>query len=538
MKNSVRKLQIPLVFFAQFLILFQNNRLEPEKHHDGLIFAGAVAVSEGLVPNRDFFSQYGPITSQVQGLFLHFMSAELLDVRMLMSILISVNGAIVYYFVSRLWGVTIAVLATLLWLLQLSARLPWPSILSSTMVLLVFLLLIQPKKDEPVLSHGRIRIATAGILLGITPFVRVHNIVFILLLLLALTVWGPSRKYFLSLFSWATLSFSMYVLMMFFNGSLFDYVYESVTWPLARYGSPEISKSYVVGALWYPVVTLAVFAYLFWIRVYFKLESPVRKIVVLFVSLLVWVAISFSFILKRDGYLSLRNPKILYLDFSYNIVHFMGYFAAGALVFAIVRTFLRRGTETLVLLNLGLGLGTLTQLYPLYDEVHLWFIAPVLMVCSAIGLSNFKLPDAIIKKSAVFFVPPLIILSALVIQDWNQPRVSFNSPILNGMMGSPSSVRNLDGTLNMLNTRLLDNNIIFDCAHGLYAVHNGTFSSAIRSYVNWAPGFESPVSGVAYFVCDIPESLYQEYRMRSQLIAEISYVSNQTVYYSAILRAN
>jgi hypothetical protein len=195
----------------------------------------------------------------------------------------------------------------------------------------------------------------------------------------------------------------------------------------------------------------------------------------------------------------------------------------------------RRKSEALTLVNLGLGLGTLTQLYPLYDEVHLWFIAPVLIVCSAIGLRSVIISNAVVNRCAIFFLPPVIILASTVVQDWNQPRVKFESPVLNGMMGNPDSVRNLDQTLIMMNRELGSSKITFDCPHGLYAVHNGSFASTNPFYVNWAPGFEVPSPGQKYFVCDLPESLFRKYQGNSKIIAKTSYVLNETVFYSAIL---
>ena len=61
------------------LVIFP--RLDVDPYHDGFIYPMALLVSQGGVPNKDFFSIYGPMAPFVQGIWLDVFGPSLLNLR-------------------------------------------------------------------------------------------------------------------------------------------------------------------------------------------------------------------------------------------------------------------------------------------------------------------------------------------------------------------------------------------------------------------------------------------------------------------------
>ena len=70
-----------IVHFAQLVFVFSAYRLEPDPHHDGVIYGAAVGASQGLVPQRDFLSQYGPMQPLINGIWLTLFGTSMLSLR-------------------------------------------------------------------------------------------------------------------------------------------------------------------------------------------------------------------------------------------------------------------------------------------------------------------------------------------------------------------------------------------------------------------------------------------------------------------------
>ena len=75
------------------LVIFP--RLDVDPYHDGFIYPMALLVSQGGVPNKDFFSMYGPMAPFVQGIWLDVFGPSLLNLR--------IHGAILIVTISILY---------------------------------------------------------------------------------------------------------------------------------------------------------------------------------------------------------------------------------------------------------------------------------------------------------------------------------------------------------------------------------------------------------------------------------------------------
>ena len=525
-----------IVFVVNSFIFIYDGRFNPDPHHDGLIFAGAVAASEGLIPNKDFFSQYGPLTPFLQGIFLDSTSANLLNLRIMMGLFSAINGAIVFLAVKRISNQILGLLLNLIWVLQLSARIPWPSILSTSLILLSIILIIEIRKSTNLITQSKFRLILGGYILGVLPFVRLHNVIFLVLILFFLIFRKFKNSSFLFLLLIGNfLGLISGVLILHLTGSLSEFIKQCVIWPIVRYGPIDLNKSYLVGLLWFPLISFASLIYVWLIFRFIKTKNMPAQFFQWSLFTVFWAAISFSYFIPREGYLSLRNPLILYIDTSNNFVHFIGFLSVGiVIVYSIVTVFRRFEKENRIVIAI-IGLGTLTQLYPLYDQVHLWFITPVVLVCASLFLQPNLSEQFKSKLLVAAFVPFILILSFLAFERWGIESVDFKSSILAGMKGGPNAVHQIDSTIRMLDSNLGGEKIIYDCENGIYAAFSGKYESVNRNYVNWAPEFSPAESGQKYFVCDVPASEYDFNAKDFSEVARVEYYSLGKSFYNAIL---
>jgi hypothetical protein len=98
-RKSTSLISASLLWFIELSIYISQVRIEPNGIHDGIMFPGAVASSEGLIPNRDFFSQYGPITPILQGYWLKVFPVEIISLRILDAILLATIGLYLFGFI-------------------------------------------------------------------------------------------------------------------------------------------------------------------------------------------------------------------------------------------------------------------------------------------------------------------------------------------------------------------------------------------------------------------------------------------------------
>ena len=84
------------------LILAPQARLDPDPHHDGVMFAAAVAVSEGKVPNRDVFAQYGPLAPVLHGQILKIFGNQLLNLRLATAVMLTITAVILFALLNKI----------------------------------------------------------------------------------------------------------------------------------------------------------------------------------------------------------------------------------------------------------------------------------------------------------------------------------------------------------------------------------------------------------------------------------------------------
>jgi hypothetical protein len=510
LKSRVPKFWIYfLVFASQVVILQRVMRLDPDPHHDGILYGAAVSVKNGGFPNRDAFAQYGPLVPEVQGLALKIFGPSLLNIRMQALSLFIVSSILIWYVVSRYISKEISLLVSSAWAFTIPSVLPWPTIYS-TFLALVSLLLMTDFANRTLRTQNR-NFLVSSFFLGIGVFARIHLIAIFLAVCIVLCTSSNLRR---KLIPWSLGFFSALgsiFFLLFINGGVASYISQCISWPLLRYAGPPINKSYVVGLLWYPGISIAFLFLCFmlgWSRNILK-----SKLVVGLISSLLFIAFFFISRIARVGYLSLRNPRVMAIDFGRNMMNSLDYFSALAILVIAVAVFFKRKTiSSLSKISLAFGIGILTQLYPLYDVNHLWLISPLLIVALTIILGEFDFYPNFLKRGFPFVLIGL--LSALLLQIGfftSVPRAPFASASLRGMYAPAAFEVQLDQTMNKLSKNVRPGTASFDCLNGIYAGSGGKYLASSNQFVNWGPNPEQAKTGSLIFVCAISEAEISSY---------------------------
>ena len=137
---------IQLYFFS---IAFWN----PDPQHDGIQFVSAVAVTQGKIPHRDFFEQYGPVNAIFHSMALSLFGKDLYVLRFETLFILALTSLCLFY-ILRMTHVKFYLRALLLTIWALSCPvtslssniyglLPWPSLFTQFMTLLLICIFLK-----------------------------------------------------------------------------------------------------------------------------------------------------------------------------------------------------------------------------------------------------------------------------------------------------------------------------------------------------------------------------------------------------------
>jgi hypothetical protein len=307
---------------------------------------------------------------------------------------------------------------------------------------------------------------------------------------------------------------STILLFLQLNGSLDDFVRQCITWPLLHYGSPDFNKSYIVGLFWYPVISgsfLFILLLIWWLR-----SRSLPKVFTFLIPMLIFVFLFFVSRIERTGDLTLRNPRVMIIDYSKNMMNSLDYAAAFLMIVGTIYTFIRiKRVRSEIAVAILFSAGILTQLYPLYDVNHLWLISPLLIISSLIAYGGSSFFTTYIRPSIVYVLTGLLIALAFqIVAVTSSPRVYFESPSLKGMLAPAGFAKQLDETMLNLELYAEPNSVAFDCLNGIYAGAGGNYLASTHQFVNWGPESELAKTGESIFLCAVTETKISEYTER------------------------
>lgn len=546
----------PVLIVINLFILLPQSRFDPDPHHDGYMFAGAVAVSEGRVPNRDFLAQYGPLVPLIHGIWLRIFGEYLINLRILTSILLALTGYLVYVLVSQFRSKRLAFTAQLLWVLSypiqpLPHSMPWATVISSFLMIIILYLYLKLKR----LSLHPVWAILLGFIIGSLFLIRVQLV--LLLLFTQINFLYKRKQRFRGneqksalLISIASLtSFVASLFFMYRAGSLEQYILQCVTWPSKFYGQTYLPTSifskdgFVYWSTWYyyPFFFVSIWLLLRVLRNSYKISfhdfTPVQVLACSLTILL--VSFGYVYLTNYDFYpKSYLNPvlQLQWLLLRLPLAFF--FFLAAFFVLKFSRELLNLTLLSYDNFVLFIGLSAALLLYPGSGPIHLWWSSPVLLA-AFFTQDSFKLFNRDFLKSdyemKVILSTSLVFASLLIPSHLNQSRVPFESQILKGMMGPAESVRDIDSTVSALRKYELseprDREIFFDCRDGMYSVANGSFSSVGLQFVNWGlEDLSSAPDGVPIFICNsMQDELVNSYLVDKYRIVEIISLTNGRV---------
>ena len=228
-------------------------------------------------------------------------------------------------------------------------------------------------------------------------------------------------------------------------------------------------------------------------------------------------------ILRQDriGYLGFQYPKVILIDLTSHLAGFLGYWSAvmiPVLTLVLLVGCMQRtknpinGTTKYVFLLLS-GLSVLPQLYPLHDQVHLWYITPMLVV----GCLPFVSKFLSVHNGSKLWVSVLLIVSStlstfVVFRDFQKPRLEYTNIAMQGLLGLPKDVLKIDQEMKFLEDYSTTQLIGFDCQDGMYAGAGKRYSSNDPMFVNWGPERNYAIlDSLSIFGCKKNEEQLQRY---------------------------
>jgi hypothetical protein len=498
---------------TQAILFSLFSRLDPDTYHDGFIYGPAIAVADGLLPHRDVFAQYGPVSPIIQGVWLKLTSPTIFSLKILNGIFVLLICLVLVHVLKRRIKYELAQLFALAWLSWFAASMPWPSIITTLFTLTALSVLLNDGKIKNIEIHF------SAFLLTLAIFTRIQSILFLVPLIpIYIIEKDVNRRKFFKRYLLSVLFFlTVGVLLLSAFGMMSGYWIQSIEWSSAAYSSVEISKSFISSFIWFPV-SLLIFLLLL------SLSEKMRVNRKAYFPFFLFLACMLTYIDHQElnGHVSLANFKVLIIYAARSFMHFTGYATATAVIvllgYLIFSKALGRQFNFYSFLSVSWGVLALSQLWPLHDDIHVWFIAPLLLTATV-----FATPSEWNFYSKYYVTISLLICSSIlanVTHNYSymkQDRVSYQSFGLRGMYGSPEKVALVDATVMALEKASKSGPFRNLCTHGYYSVvkgeygvTDGRFAGNSRvEYVDWYPTFSSNLGEPSfYFYCGLSYSEY------------------------------
>ena len=526
------KVMSPLLILTLEIIYFLSfARLDPEPHHDGVLLAAAIGVSEGKIPNKEVFTQYGPVTPLFQGLWLRFTEPSLLSLRIFTALLLAICGLVLFLILKSITNLYLASLVSISWAVSypffiLPINLPWASIIATLLVLISILVLISTRFG--LQSNDGIILITMILVFGI--FVRIHMVIPVIVIgIYCLHHWirYKTSKLFILWLTTTFVGLSFCIGVLHYFGALISYVDQTILWPISYYATPAIG--FTKGEIVAQALLLFFPGFLFLLYLLYKIS--ISKIETKFKSFffftLILIVVTLSNVdVPHKSYL---NPLYVAVSLSQNFPSTISYSAATILIFYFWKERKKLAFFDLKFLPVALGASLIPQLYPAHDTLHLYWIAPG-VIAAVVIYNSIRVSDNLTSRLTQL-TPVLwsIVIVCLVLGGMHlrEERVAYSAPVVRGMLGVQSTVQPIDEMLIAIDQLPKDAIIKFDCAHGLFAVAGGSYLASDERFVNWGGVTKSEDEYVYNLLCDLTEDEAQEVRLTSRIIKEVKLATGQ-----------
>lgn len=496
-------------FSSGGLLFFFAAPLQADPHHDGVILAPAVAYSEGLPLHAGAFSQYGPLSPLISGLWLRVTDNNLLSLRyfaalqaiilaiglfLVLKKVVSENRArdfvILWIFASGIWSTRFP-----------GALMAWPSLLSSC--ILIYALYFSLAATKQKAKHAEVQLAFVGFLIAISGFARAQSWIIAGSVGLVLLLMGkPMIKKIFALCLGYVLGFFVILGVVYSDGAISDWWLQSIYWPTQTYPALGEGNNYNrFQMVLYIVESILLISIVFvasWISTkYSKVASVVFLVFTVIFSLFLgnWiptlesVPIRFRVLFGEPFERILVSP--LYLATIVTVI---------LILFELRKKRLNRDNQ--IMLISSFGALSIIQLYPQSDVMHLWWIAPLIIPSLATWLVKLKTykpswEEAFYRTTTIFSICGFVFAVGFLSNNWKE----YDNQAFAGTFASPEKVESLK-IYNRIANYTVEKNSSFDCPDGVYSVINRSYNAADQWYVNW--GFTESIvqnPGRVRFIC-------------------------------------
>ena len=482
-----------LVLFFESAVLALFERIDPDPFHSGLVYAQGIAASDGLLPNKNFLSPYGAFGPFLNGAWLHLVNDSLFSLNLLYGAFIIGSGYLVQRNLKRYIDWKLAVLANLTWVMTLASVIPWPSILANLLVLLAFTTLINHK--DAVLSSGKPQhcyLLLVISLLDLAILTRIHLSVAPILITIGILFFRKSinSDFIKRWFLYNLIIVLFLTFFMLYVGILNDWFYQVVIWPATAFETLPITVSYVFSLMWFPFCLILVYSL---IKLNVAVLDGRTKILLLLVTLMNFSLFYFIYFVSTREYDESQTATFRtlpgFLKNSSENLQFLTSLSAGMLtLLGVLHSLMKRRSRVTTgdnnadfwerSLMVVLGLTGLAQLYPLHDNVHLWFAAPLFIIPSAYFSKNFLIKSKSVTISLVLILSSFFAVQGLSAYDlFKIDRVTLLSYEQRGLLSSNLYISSVDKTLILLNKYVEGRELRNNCIQGIFAVSGGNYNS-------------------------------------------------------------
>lgn len=512
MSSTIKLVGLRALTFAYCLIL---SVFRPDLHHDGYILASAVAVADGLAPHSGAFSQYGPITPLITGLFLSLTTSTVFSMRILAGIIMFLISIILEKLLTNMqislslaraialnWVFTNHVVATIF----PAANLLWPSLIA-TLLLLVACLLVTFGQETSKNFYFQ---AISGAFLSLAFFTRIQFFLVVPTIMILQILFRRKLRELSGLYIGTLMCTLGIVIYLTFTSSITDYFSQVIVWPLKTYPELGAENNYNI-FLFILFITLPALLILVFIVVERALpQIYTSKFFALLFGLGTWLVSVFSGVLlasKENTYL-----RLIVGDQFNRILVWPFYFC---LLVTVLVGFIQLANRNAPLLSfrqspppftvvLSIGLVASTAVYPKPDVSHIWWVVPLLVPSTLITLKRINLNSLKIARFVTTFTFAGIIASfSFFNQDWT---ANDYKPLK--FTFSPQSAKSATEVYLPLSEFLEGKKAIFLCKDGIHAIASGEYSSSDQWFVSWGPSADSETlkkrvqESDALIVCD------------------------------------
>jgi hypothetical protein len=533
-KKKSQLLYVVSVVFLFFFILIESlhsNVAELDSLHHGLIFPAAVAVKDGLFPHLDAFAQYGPLNPLIQGLWLKVIGTRVFDLQLFTLVIATSISFLIFIICRRYFGKITSSLIALAWLSTGPHGLPWASLTTNFLILTALLLMISVTWSSFSKNICKILDAASGFILAIAIFGRIQTVLVAGSVLLVL--FTISRRRMVNYLTGSLVGFLGFVIYLQINGALIPFIDECIIWSSQTLGYAEVkplSKSLVFDMSWFFWTALFFALVIAWLNFletrFYKLQilrfASIASLFMVFILCGIYSNLSLNELYANRGKVSLFNLEYFTLTASRKLLFSIDF--APLLIFLFIVTYLlivrRMPFSSLQIetrLALAVGVPSISQLFPIADSYHTWWLSAILISCIAVCRREFETLNWQ-KQINIFLAALLVGLQVQSFINFNKPRYSFTNYTLSGMKSSLPTSQELDNTLSLLEKYVTPQSTRFICRDGIYSVSGGTYNSVDSNFVDWSSKSGSSNENYGYvFICYASQVTIDSYALKGWL---------------------